>query len=202
MFNLCLVTFLSAASQNIYAAHYFATAYSPPLLALLSTTSPSASLREFINARGPGFILNPGATFSDDVLQTTYSSLYPTGLNLQHGLLNATTFSDAPPDYYNLKAPRGGSTENVAARNTLFVLLVLAFSGGVGFVAGVIMMFLRKRHGWIFYPRLRRRTSSLQEDKTLLVGSAGMTNMHTRRDRRQSGKRYTTTLRGAFSKPL
>jgi len=183
--------------QNIYTAHHFESAYSPPLLALLSTTSPSASLREFISTRGPGFILNPGATFADDVLRRSYSSSYPTALNLQPGPPNAGTFSSTLPNYYDLKVPQGGSVKHTPTHNTLLLVLILGFSGAIGFIVGVVMMLFRKRHGWIWYARPRRRSAGLR-DKTNLVGDYIITNMHTRREKRRPGKRYTS-LRGTFS---
>ena len=164
------------------------------MLALLSTTSPSASLREFIGARGPGFILNPGATFADDVLRASYSSSYPTALNLQHGPPNASTFSGTLPNYYDLKVPQGGSAKHMGTRNTLLLVLILGFSVAIGFMVGVMMMLFRKRHGWISYVRLRRRSTGFR-DKTNLVGDYIITNMPTRREKQ---KRYTG-LRGTFS---
>lgn len=172
------------------------------MLALLSTTSPSASLREFISTRGPGFILNPGATFSDDVLRSSYSSSYPTTLGLQHGLPNATTFSGAFPNYYNQKITTTGTLEHTATRNTLFVLLILGFSSAIGFMVGAMVMFFQKKHGWISYARIKkRRSASLDEDKAWGLGDAGITSMHTRRDKRRSGQVYTN-LRGILSKAL
>ena len=79
-------------SQNIYTAHYAQTIHNAPLLGLLSLTTPSSSLHEFIQARSSTkIIIDPLALFSD------ISNVFPLGLKVHQSSNETTPHFDTQP---------------------------------------------------------------------------------------------------------
>lgn len=170
--------------QNIYTAHYFETAHAPPLLALLSMTTPSASLRDFIYARGTGYVSDSGATFSDDVLRVTYPSAYSPTATLQHDNLdNSTTPDRVPLNYYDSKQVKG-KTSGEVLRAMLILLASMMCGFGIGAVGSVFM----RRSGKDFSQLLVRfGKNDVEGDKTRLLGDVvGPADTLTRREGRKT----------------
>ncbi|KAF8306046.1 acid protease [Clavulina sp. PMI_390] len=136
--------FGDTAMRNMYTAHYFQTARTPPLIGLLSTTLPSASLREFMDIRGPDYILSSGASFSDDVLTQSFTSAYPAALALQNSLSRdnwtiGNTNNSMP--YYT--APN--TDMDKASREFVLVILIATGTVMLGGIAGTLITRAMKR---------------------------------------------------------
>ena len=135
-------------AQNIYTEHYFESRNSPPLLALLGTTTPSVALREFINNRGPNFVLGYGATFSDTVLDQSYTSAYSQTAVLQ-GQSNSSSGPVHFPMHFYEPASSMSSASGIDAltgtslRATLFLILATV----LGFVLGTVVTLVMRRKG-------------------------------------------------------
>lgn len=157
-------------------------------------TTPSTSLRDFILARGTGYVSDSGATFSDDVLRVTYPSAYSPTATLQHDTLdNSTTPDKVPLNYYDSKQVKGKASGEVL-RAMLILLASMLCGFGIGGVGSVLM----RRSGKDFGQLLGGfRKKDVESDKTRLLGDmVGPVDTLTRREGRKTREQLRASRSG------